>query len=124
MQKARGDLEGQKAALLTKAALEAARRLGLSPGDTANIIGVPQGALAAMKAGTRVVDGVNGEAECADALVRITRRLGALLGDADTNWRAWIRRENDALDDKPLTVMSQRRGAMKVASFLEAASNI
>lgn len=124
MQKARGDAEQGKAEVLTKAALEAARRLGLSPTDLANVLGVPQGALAAMRGGTRVVDGVSGEAECADALVRIVKRLSTLLGEADTNWRAWIRRENEALDEKPLVVMTQRRGVLKVASFLEARGSL
>ncbi len=124
MQKTRGDAEQGKAELLTKAALEAARRLALSPADLASILGVPQGALAAMRAGTRVVDGVSGEAECADALVRIIKRLSTLLGEADTNWRAWIRRENEALGDKPIIVMIQRRGVLKVASFLDARGSL
>jgi len=104
---------------LTKAALESARRLGLSPADTASILGVPQGALQAMKKGERAVDGLSGEAVRADALVRLVKRLQVLLGEADTTWRAWIRRESAGLGVKPLDMMLQRDGAAKVATYLE-----
>lgn len=123
MQKARPgnpvDVEERRAAALTSAALECAQKLGLSPADTATLLGVPQGAFTAMKKGERTVDGFSGEAERADALVRVTKRLRALLGDAETNWRSWIRRENDDLDSKPLDVMKQRDGVQKVAALLE-----
>ncbi len=126
MQKARPgnpvDIEERRAAALTTAALECAQKLGLSPGDTAMLLGVPQGAFAAMKKGERSVDGVSGEAERADALVRATKRLRALLGDAETTWRSWIRRENDKLGAKPLDLMKQRDGILKVATFLERES--
>jgi hypothetical protein len=111
--------EDAKAAALTKAALEAARRLGLTPAETAAAIGVPQGALNAMKKGERAVDGYNGEAECADALVRSLRRLTALLGDTETAWRSWLRRDNDDLGMKPVEILQQRQGVLKVAQHLE-----
>lgn len=114
------DVEDRKALELTKSALEGAKRLGLSPIDTAAILGVQQGALQAMKKGQRAVDGTSGEAERADALVRVVKRLQAMLGDTETSWRSWIRRENAALGAKPLDLMLQRDGSMKLATYLEA----
>jgi hypothetical protein len=116
--------EDQKAALLTKAALDCARKLALGPHETAAAIGVPAGALTAMKKGERAVDGVNGEAECADALVRVVKRLNALLGADESRWRAWMRREVDALDGKPLDLVVQRHGVLKVAAYLDAARDL
>ena len=72
VQKARpgspSDLEDKRARALTDAALSAAKRLGLGSTDLASILGVAEGAVAAMRKGERAVDGVNGEAERADAL--------------------------------------------------------
>jgi hypothetical protein len=116
--------EDAKAAALTKAALDAARRLGLTPAETAAAIGIPQGALNAFKKGDRAVDGYNGEAECADALVRTVRRLGALLGEADTSWRSWLRRENEDLGSKPVEILQQRQGILKIAQHLERARSL
>lgn len=116
------EVETQKAAALTLSAIEAARRLGLSPGDTAAILGVAAGAFQSMKKGERSVDSSNGEAERADALVRIVKKLQKQLGDADTAWRAWIRREQSQLAAKPLDVMLQRDGVLRVAQALESGS--
>lgn len=119
MQRARGDDEDQRAAALTKAGLQAASLLGLSPAETASVLGVQQGALQAMRQGKRAVDGSNGEAECADALIRVVKRLHALLGAGETHWRSWLRHENPDLDGKPIDLLTQRRGVLKVAEHLE-----
>lgn len=128
MQRARpghpGDVEEQRATALTKAALDGARHLGLSPRDTGAILGVPQGVFNAMKKGERAVDGYSGEAERADALVRIVKRLNALLGDSETHWRSWLRRENDELGAPPLEILLQRDGGLKVAKYLEGKKSL
>jgi uncharacterized protein (DUF2384 family) len=113
------EIENQKAAALTRAALECAQRLGFTPANTAYTLGVPQGVLGAMKKGERTVNGVNGEAERADALVRVVKRLQLLLGDSQTLWRSWLRRENQELEAKPIDVMMQRDGVIRVADYLE-----
>ncbi len=114
------DTELGKAAELTQRALESAGKLGLSPADAALVLGVPSGVYQAMKKGTRTVDGYNGEAERADALVRITSRLSALLGAEETHWRSWIRRSLPQWGQAPLVRMLQRDGVQHVAAFLES----
>ena len=118
------DVHEQRAKALAQAALNAARSLGLSPGDTATALGLPQNALKSLQQGTRLLDGTSGEAERADALVRIAKRLKALLGDQETQWRSWIRQPCDALGDKPLALMLQRNGAEKVVRFVERATSL
>ena len=113
------DIEQKKALALTKAGLDCANWLGLSPAEICAVLGIQQGALQAMKKGERSVDGRSGEAERADGLVRIVKRLRKLLGDAETNARSWLRRENAKLEDKPVAIMMQRDGVLKVATFLE-----
>ena len=110
--------EQQRALTLTSSALEAARRLGLSPADTAAVLGVQQGTLQGMKKGERVVDGTTGEAEAADALVKVLSLLKALLGDDESKWRAWLRRPFPQLNGRPLDVMTTRHGIVKVATAL------
>jgi hypothetical protein len=110
--------EHQRAVELTKLGLESARKLGLSPADTAAVLGVPVGALGALKKGERLVDGYNGEAERADALGRIVSRLTALLGPEETKWRSWLRRLSPQLGDTPLHAITQRDGVQGVADFL------
>ena len=116
--------EDQRAAALTKAALECARRLGLTPVEAATALGVPAGAFAAMKKGQRAVDGMNGEAECADAIVRIVKRLTVLLGEEETKWRSWLRAECGPLGARPCEMMTRRLGSLKVATYLERASSL
>lgn len=122
--KNQGSGDDSKAAILTKIALECAKALGISPADTATILSVSQGALAAMKEGKRELDLSAGEGECAEGLIRITKLLRTHLGDADTNWRSWIRRENAEMDGKPLDLMLQRYGVLKVAKALEGRNNL
>ena len=118
------DEEGQRAAALTKAALEGMKRLGLSPAESASVLGVHAGVLAAMRKGDRVVDGYNGEAESADGLVRVVKRLNTLLGGEETKWRSWLRRESPQLGSRPLDLIVQRHGAEKVAAYLEHTSQL
>ena len=120
----RVDIPEQKAKALTKSALACARSLGLSPHETAATLGVPQTALQAFRAATRSVDGTSSEAACADALVRIGNQLKDLLGDTETSWRSWIRRHNDEIGGKPIEVMIQRCGCLKIAEFLEGKASL
>jgi len=110
--------EETRALALTKAALEGLRRLGLSPVETAAALGVPAGALTAMRKGSRSVDGLNGEAEAADAIVRMVKRLTALLGAEETKWRSWLRRDIPSLRGTPLALMIQRQGVSKLVAYL------
>lgn len=118
------DAMDQRAKALAQAALTAARQLGLSATETATVLGVPQSTLKALQQGTRLLDGTSGEAERADALVRLARRLKALLGDQETAWRSWLRHPCEALGDKPLTVLLQRYGAEKVARYVERSASL
>jgi hypothetical protein len=118
------DVMAQRAKALAQAALAAARQLGLSPGDTATVMGIPQNSLKSLQQGSRLLDGTSGEAERADALVRIVRRLKALLGDQETLWRSWIRQPCETLGDKPLTILLQRQGPEKVARFVERTASL
>ena len=118
------DVEEQRAAALTKAALECMKGLGLSPTESATVLGVQAGALAAMRKGERTVDGFNGEAEAADALVRLVKRLSAVLGSEETKWRSWLRRESPTLGARPLDLILQRHGVVKVADRLERAGEL
>lgn len=113
------DIQEQRAKALTEATLKAAKHLALGTTELARIIGIPEGAVVAMRKGERILDGLAPEAERGDSLVRITARLLALLGPEETKHRAWIRHANPAFDGKPLEVMLQRDGCSKVLEYLK-----
>lgn len=113
--------EDQKALELTKAAMEAAKCLGLTPAETARVIGVPEGALIGMRQGTRTVDSEKGEADRAEALVRFVLRLRVLLGDEETKWRSWIRTANAKLAARPIEILLKHDGVSKLQRFTEDA---
>lgn len=118
------DIQEQRAKALTEAALKAAKRLGLDTAEVARILGVPEGAIMAMRKGQRTLDGITAEAERGDALVKISLRLQALLGPEETKHRAWIRHANPAFEGKPLEVMLQRDGGMRVLEHLKRVDHL
>jgi hypothetical protein len=114
-----GEMENKKATELSKAALESLKQLGLSPAESALVLGITPTQFTSLKKGERTVDGYSGEAERADMVVRVVKRLSTLLDGGESAWRSWIRRQNPDWSSAPLDLMRQREGLAKVTTFLE-----
>lgn len=106
-------------AVLTKAALAAAARLGLPAGRFAAVIGVSPASVSRMNASARGIDPGTKEGELALAFLRMYRSLGALLGDAES-CRAWFHSENVHLGGVPAELVQRIEGLVHVTGYLDA----
>jgi uncharacterized protein (DUF2384 family) len=116
-----GDPMAERAKALTEAAIKAGRNLGLKPTETAAVLGVPAGLFTQMEKGGRTVELETGEGERAEALVKVFIKLSHAFGHVEAKYRAWLRTDNPGLGDRPIVVMQQKYGVLKVATFLEDA---
>ena len=111
---------GREAGLvLGKAALRAARELGLSQADLARVLGVSPASISRLSRG-RPVDPGSKEGELALLLVRVYRSLSALLGGDASAMRAWLHAENEHLGGVPAARLVTAAGLVDVARYLDA----
>ena len=107
------------AAVVAKAALSAADRLGLSNRHLAAIIGSSEASISRMQRG-RGVDPVSKEGELALMLVRLYRALDTLLGGDDAKSRAWLHSVNDHIGGVPAERIKTVEGLVDVVQYLDA----
>src|SRR5439155_20574754 len=88
------------AAVLAKAVLSAAARLGLRNRQLAAVIGSSEASVSRLQHG-RGLDPASKEGELALLFLRIYRGLDALVGGDDEKARAWLHAENDHLAGVP-----------------------
>jgi transcriptional regulator with XRE-family HTH domain len=114
------DLQPDPAAVLTKATLAAADRLGLSGRQLAVILGVSEPTVSRLKRGdTRLETGTKPH-ELALILVRVFRALDAITGGDEGVARAWVLAPNLALAARPIDRMVTVQGLVDVAAYLDA----
>ena len=106
-------------AVVAKAALAAAERLGLSNRHLAAVIGLSEASVSRMQRG-RGVDPGSKEGELALMLARLFRSLDALVGGDDTKARAWLHAMNDHLGGVPAERIRTVEGLVDVVQYLDA----
>jgi transcriptional regulator with XRE-family HTH domain len=114
------DAEPDPAAVLTKAALRAADRLGLSGRHLALILGVSEPTVSRLKRGDARLDAGTKPHELALLLVRAYRSLDAITGGDEGVARAWILAPNTALAARPIDRMVTVQGLVDVTAYLDA----
>jgi len=114
------DAEPDKEAVLTRAVLRAADRLGLKGAELARIIGVSEPTVSRMRKGAFVLKESSKEYELAVLLVRLFRSLDAILGGDEAAMRTWMRAPNTALDAVPAQRIRQVEGLVDVLAYLDA----
>ena len=107
------------AAVVAKAALAAAERLGLTSRHLATIIGVSEASVSRMQH-DRGVDPASKEGELALMFVRLFRSLDALVGGDDAKARAWMHAMNDHLGGVPAVRIRTVEGLVDVVQYLDA----
>ena len=107
-------------AVVTKAAMRAAARLGLSNRSVARILGVSEATVSRMGAGTYLLKADDKAFELALMLVRLFRSLDALAGGDEQTARAWLKNENLALGGVPATLIESLSGMITVVGYLDA----
>lgn len=107
-------------AVLTKAALRAADRLGLSGRQLSDIVGVSEATVSRWKRGESLLDPGTKAFELAALLVRMFRSLDAITGGDEAAARRWLTAPNTALAARPLDRLAQVQGLVDVTAYLDA----
>ena len=107
------------AAVVGKATLRAAERLGVNDAALARIVGVSGASVSRLRTG-RVMRSGDKEWELALLFLRLYRSLDALLGGDAAACRAWLRAENAHLGGVPLQLIQTVSGLVGAAQYLDA----
>jgi hypothetical protein len=106
-------------AVLTKALLRAAQRLGLRHRELALILGTSEASISRLSSG-RLVDPLSKEGELAILFLRLFRSLDALVGGNEATARAWFSAPNDHLGGVPAERIRRAEGLVDVVQYLDA----
>lgn len=106
-------------AVVSKAVLAAADRLGLTHRHLAAVIGLSEASVSRMQRG-RGVDPDSKEGELALMFVRLFRALDALMGGNDAQARAWLHAMNDHVGGVPADRIRSVEGLVDVVQYLDA----
>lgn len=107
------------AAVVAKATLAAAARLGLSSRQLAAVIGVSEASVSRLQHG-RGISPESKEGELALTLVRLYRSLDALVGGDDAKAQAWLYAPNAHLAGVPAERIRTVEGLVDVVQYLDA----
>ena len=107
-------------ALVTKAALRAAERLGLSNKELARILGLSESTVSRMSAGAYALSPEQKPYELALLFVRLYRSLDSIVGGDAAVAKAWLRAGNSALGDAPLARIMSIAGLTETIAYLDA----
>jgi hypothetical protein len=106
--------------VVTKAAMRAAGRLGVSNKVLASIIGLSEASVSRMGSGTYTVSPGEKSYELAVLFIRLFRSLDAIAHGDEAVAQAWLRNENLALGGKPLTLIQSVPGLVHAVAYLDA----
>ena len=106
-------------AVVAKAVLSAAERIGLTNRHLATVIGSSEASISRMQRG-RGVDPASKEGELALMLLRLYRSLDTLTGGDDIKSRAWLHSMNDHVGGVPADRIRTVEGLVDVVQYLDA----
>ena len=107
------------ATVLSKAALNAAARLGLRHKQLGVIIGASEATVSRLGSG-RGLDPKRKEGELALLFLRLYRSLDTLVGGDDEKARAWLSSANDHIGGVPSDRIRTVEGLIDVVQYLDA----
>ena len=106
--------------VLTKAAVRAADRLGLTARILSAVIGVSEATVSRLKRQDVLLERGTKPFELAVLLVRLFRSLDAIAGGDEGVSRAWMTAENTALGARPVDRITSVTGLVDVLAYLDA----
>ena len=107
-------------AVMTKAVLRAASRLGVSNKVLAAIVGLSEATISRMGAGTYTLTPGDKPFDLAVMFVRLFRALDAIVHGDEIVAREWLRNENTALGGRPLALIQSVPGLVHAVAYLDA----
>ena len=109
----------EEGAVVTKAVLRAAGRLGVSNKILSAVVGVSEATVSRMGAGAYTLAPGDKSFELAMLFIRLFRALDAIVDGDDAVAQAWLRNENSALGGRPLAMIQTIAGLMHAVSYLD-----
>ena len=109
--------------ILSKAVTRAAERLGISRALLAIVLGVSPATVTRLYSGQYKLDERRKEWEFALLFVRVFRSLDSIVGDEITA-RMWMNSENRGLNGKPIELIRETEGLVRVIHYLDASRGL
>ena len=106
-------------AVVTKAVLRAAGRLGVSNRVLSRILGLSEASVSRMGSGTFVLAPGDKAFELGMMFVRLFRSLDAIVGGDDEAARGWLEGGNTALGGVPRELIQSLAGLVNVLGYLD-----
>ena len=107
-------------AVVTRAVLRAAGRLGVSNKALGRIIGLSEATVSRMGSGSYTLSRGDKAFELAVLFIRLFRSLDAIAGGDEAVATAWLKNEHLALGDMPLALIQSVPGLVNVLGYLDA----
>ena len=111
------------AAVLSKAVARAAERLDVSKSLLAKVLGVSPPTITRLYSGNYLLDQNRKEWDFALLFVRVFRSLDSIVGDESTA-RKWLNSENRGLNARPIELIRNTEGLVRVVQYLDASRGI
>jgi len=116
----RPDSATSDSAVVAKAAIRAADRLGITNKVLARIIGVSEASVSRMRKGEFPLEATQKPFELAVLFIRLYRSLDAVVGGDDAVAKSWLANGNTALSATPLDLIQTVSGLANVIQYLDA----
>jgi hypothetical protein len=110
----------QDEVIVSKALLNAARRLDMTNIELAQVVGISESKLSRMNRQEALVSRSGKEFDLALLFLRLYRSLDAITGGDRVTSAAWIRNHNDAFKTAPLKRMKSLEGLVDVVHYLDS----
>jgi hypothetical protein len=107
-------------AVVTKAAVRAADRLGISNRALSRILGLSEASISRMGSGHYTLAPRDKAFELAALFVRLFRALDAIAAGDDSASRRWLESDNVSLGGAPLVLIQSIPGLVNVVGYLDA----
>ena len=113
----------EAAAVLSKAVARAAEKLDVSKSLLAKVLGVSPPTITRLYSGQYLLDPQRKEWDFALLFVRVFRSLDSIVGDESTA-RKWLQSENQGLNAKPIELIRNIEGLVRVVHYLDASRGL
>ena len=110
----------REAAVLTRATMRAAQRLGLKNRVLAAVIGLSEPTISRMSKSEFTLARDSKPFELSAMFVRLFRALDAIVGGDEAVAKAWLLNANTALGDAPINLIQSVSGLVNVVQYLDS----